>query len=174
MKFRDLPIVATTLVMACVCAAAQLAVATPPSKQSVLRLLDAMGSVKTMTQVLDQTIAVQAEYFAKLRPDIPADVMADLVSEGKKEAKPQELLDLLVPVYQKHFSASEVRALLAFYQSPAGRKLALETPKIATESMQVGQQWGEQIGQRIGERIAQRAAEKGYTLGQEPARQPKQ
>jgi len=100
--------------------------------------------------------------------------MADLVSEAKKEAKPQELLDLLVPIYQKHFSAREVNALLAFYESPAGRKLALETPKIATESMQVGQQWGEQVGQRIGERIAQRAAEKGYTLGESPARQPKQ
>ena len=174
MKLRDLPIIAIAVLVLCVGAAAQSSTIGRPSKQSVLRLLDAMGSVKTMAQVLDQTVTVQAEYLAKMRPDIPAEVMADLVSEGKKEAKPQELLDLLVPIYQKHFSAPEVQALLAFYQSPVGRKLALETPKIATESMQVGQQWGEQVGQRIGERIAQRAAEKGYTLGEAPARQPKQ
>ena len=174
MKFRDLRIVAMTAVLVSVCAAAQAPTTATPSKQSVLRLLDAMGSVKMMADVLDQTVTVQAEYLAKMRPDIPAEVMADLVSEAKKEAKPQELLDLLVPIYQKHFSAREVNALLAFYESPAGRKLALETPKIATESMQVGQQWGEQVGQRIGERIAQRAAEKGYTLGESPARQPKQ
>jgi hypothetical protein len=169
MKFRTVPI-ALFIVVTCSFAAAQSARATAPSKQSVLRLLDAMGSLKTMSEVLDQTVAAQADYLAKMRPDIPAEVMAELVSDAKKQVKPQELLDLLVPIYQKHFSATEVRALLAFYATPAGRKLALETPKIATESMQVGQHWGEQVGERIGERIAQRAAEKGYTLGQTPKR----
>src|SRR5919201_2900565 len=140
MRVRNLPITALMLLIASAGAAAQSRAARP-SRESVLRLLDAMGSVKTMAEVMDQTVSTQADYLAKMRPDIPAEVMADLVSDAKKEIKPQELLDMLVPIYQKHFSASDIQALLAFYDSPVGRKVALEMPRIATESMQVGQQW---------------------------------
>jgi len=60
---------------------------------------------------------------------------------------------MLVPVYQKHLSESDLKNVIAFYQSPAGKKFAEQTPIITTESMQVGQQWGLKIAQQFMEKI---------------------
>ncbi|NEW84922.1 MAG: DUF2059 domain-containing protein, partial [Mariniphaga sp.] len=48
----------------------------------------------------------------------------------------------LIPVYKKHFTQDDVKAIIAFYESPAGNKLAEKTPLIAVEAMQSSQAWG--------------------------------
>ncbi|GAA5164061.1 DUF2059 domain-containing protein [Viridibacterium curvum] len=53
-----------------------------------------------------------------------------------------ELVDRMVEVYHKHFSAAEVRELLAFYTSPLGKRVSAVTPQIAQESLALGQEWG--------------------------------
>ena len=53
-----------------------------------------------------------------------------------------ELNKQLIPVYKKHFTQDEVQAIIAFYESPTGKKLAEKTPLIAGESMQSAQAWG--------------------------------
>ncbi|MCX6219801.1 MAG: DUF2059 domain-containing protein [Bacteroidia bacterium] len=48
---------------------------------------------------------------------------------------------LLIPVYKKHFTQEEVKAIVAFYETPAGKKLAEKTPMVTMESMQLSQTW---------------------------------
>jgi hypothetical protein len=47
-----------------------------------------------------------------------------------------EMLDAMVPVYQKHFTKGDVDALVAFYSGPTGQKLLNEMPAIMGEAMQ--------------------------------------
>jgi len=47
-----------------------------------------------------------------------------------------EMIDALVPIYQRHFSKADLDAILAFYTSPVGQKMQNENPAIAQESMQ--------------------------------------
>ncbi|MFA6448073.1 MAG: DUF2059 domain-containing protein [bacterium] len=42
---------------------------------------------------------------------------------------------IYVPIYAKHFSDDDIKAMIAFYDSPVGKKLVAESPAIATESM---------------------------------------
>ena len=51
------------------------------------------------------------------------------------------LIKQLIPIYKKHFTKEEVKAIVAFYESPIGKKLASQTPLISVESMQVSQNW---------------------------------
>ena len=60
----------------------------------------------------------------------------------------QEILNMAVPLYDKHFSAEEVKSLLQFYQSPVGQKLAAETPALAGELSALAQKWGEDQGRK--------------------------
>jgi uncharacterized protein len=48
---------------------------------------------------------------------------------------------------------------LAFYESPAGKKISDVTPNITTEAIQVGQNWGASIVSKIQAKMK----EKGYT-----------
>ena len=67
-----------------------------------------------------------------------------------KESFPN-LINQLSPVYQKHLSEEDLKTIIAFYNSEAGKKFAEKTPLIAQESMVVGQQWGIELGQKIQE-----------------------
>ena len=62
---------------------------------------------------------------------------------------PNELIDLLVPVYARHFDEEELDGLLGFYRSPLGQKLLGEMPAISAESMAVGQTYAREKAQQL-------------------------
>jgi hypothetical protein len=46
-----------------------------------------------------------------------------------------EMLSDMIPVYQRHFTKSEIDALTVFYSSPAGQKFLHEMPAVTAETM---------------------------------------
>src|SRR5439155_13694987 len=46
-----------------------------------------------------------------------------------------EMMDAMVPTYQKHFTRGELDALTAFYSSPTGQKILREMPAIMSEAI---------------------------------------
>lgn len=109
------------------------------SEQSIKQLIVETGAAEMGTMVFDQLLA-------QLKGAGATDAQ---IAEVKKEFNVDQLVDLLVPVYQKQFTEEDVKAFLAFYQSPAGKKLVEKQPAIMQESMMIGQQWGMGIAQKI-------------------------
>ena len=66
-----------------------------------------------------------------------------------KKIKTEDLVDMLVPIYDRHLTHSEVVSLIEFFGSPVGKKLISIQPSVMKESMQAGQQWGEKIGNEV-------------------------
>jgi hypothetical protein len=60
-----------------------------------------------------------------------------------------DLLFACIPAYDKYYTQSEIRQLIAFYESPIGRKMVEVAPLLAQETMIIGQKWGEKLGQDI-------------------------
>jgi uncharacterized protein len=52
----------------------------------------------------------------------------------------QEMIDAIIPIYQKHLTRQDLQGIIAFYSSPAGQKLQKEQPAMMAEGMQAGQQ----------------------------------
>jgi len=78
--------------------------------------------------------------FKSIKPGVTEEQWATV----KKEVFDVEVAELnkqLIPVYKKHFTQDEVKAIIAFYESPAGKKLAEKAPLIAVELMQNSQAW---------------------------------
>ena len=85
-------------------------------------------------------------------PRIPA-VFWDRFAERGRTRR-GEFVELLVPVYDQRFSPAELRDLLAFYQSPLGRRLLEVQPDLTRDAMLAGQKWGMQLGAEIGQELA--------------------
>ena len=47
-----------------------------------------------------------------------------------------EIMEDMIPVYQKHLTKGDVDAMIAFYSSPTGKKLLRDMPAISAEGMQ--------------------------------------
>ena len=46
------------------------------------------------------------------------------------------ILDDMIPIYQRHFSKTDIDDMSTFYASPTGQKMMREMPALTSESMQ--------------------------------------
>lgn len=109
------------------------------SEQSIKELISVTGAADMGKMMLDNILG-------QLKQTGATDAQ---IAEIKKEFNTEELMASLVPIYQKQFTEEDVKAFLAFYQSPAGKKMVEKQPVIMQESMVVGQQWGMKVGQKV-------------------------
>ena len=98
--------------------------------------------------------------FKAQQPDASDKVMADM-EKVLNEFSMSKLIDRLVPVYQKHLTEKDLKGIIAFYESPAGKNYAAKVPAIMQESMAAGQQWGAEVGAEMVRRL--QAEEKSST-----------
>lgn len=57
-----------------------------------------------------------------------------------------QLVDLIIPIYDKYYSDDEIKSLIQLYKSPLGKKMLTVLPKVMAESQAAGQAWGQQLG----------------------------
>jgi hypothetical protein len=115
----------------------------PATKEDVQRYLDVMHShdmMKQMVEAMSKPLhrMVHEDYMKnkdKLPPDFEArmDKMMDDLLNGMPF---DEMMQAMVPTYQKHFTKGELNALAGFYGSPTGQKILRELPAIMSEAME--------------------------------------
>jgi hypothetical protein len=119
-------------------------------RADIRRVLEMSGAGKVGVQIMAQMIV----QFQKAFPNVPQSFWNDFL----KGVNADELNDLAIESYDKHFTHDDIRQLIEFYNSPIGRKMTAELPSISKECMAAGQKWG----RARGEEIMQRLREKGY------------
>jgi hypothetical protein len=114
------------------------------SKEDVKKLFDVMASREQMQQMLQQVFSqmrsLSHEQIKQRHPDISQEEIARmdrLSTDFIKKFPVDDMLNDLMPIYQKHFTKSEIDALIAFYSSPTGQKFLHEMPAVTAEAMQV-------------------------------------
>lgn len=116
-----------------------------PDKAEVVKFLDAMHARSQMVQTLEQMakqMRLGAEQgFKEKVPDATPEQLAkvDKMFDSIFKSLPvDEMMDAIVPIYQKHLTRADLAAITAFYESPAGQKILKEMPAIMSEAMQAG------------------------------------
>ncbi|MGA7956700.1 MAG: DUF2059 domain-containing protein, partial [Xanthobacteraceae bacterium] len=71
------------------------------------------------------------------------------IEEKKLAPRVSELVDATARMYAQHFTEAELKQLLAFYQSPVGKKALVEEPKVLDESMAYAGTWGDNLSQEV-------------------------
>nr|WP_276901172.1 DUF2059 domain-containing protein [Pedobacter kyonggii] len=122
-------------------------------KSSLTKLIQVSGSEAAYKGILDQMVFM----FKQQQSNVPKEFWDEFTIEVNKNAIDQ-LVNLVLPIYQKHLTEADLLGVIAFYETPAGKKFAEKTPLITQESMLAGQEWGKQIGQKVVDRLK----EKGY------------
>jgi|SRR5688572_17999836 len=126
-------------------ARAQVARPTGPKADDIRKLLVMTGSAQLGAQVMAQLM----QSMKKAMPNVPERFWADF----QKEVRTDELIDLIVPVYDRHLSHDDVKALIKFYETPSGKKFVSVLPQITQESMAAGENWGRGLAERVISRL---------------------
>src|SRR5205814_8498769 len=116
----------------------------PATRQDVLRLFKVMHINDQMRSVMDamtkQQSALVHETMKKRYRQMTEERLEQfdaMMEEGIKDFPVDAIIDDLIPVYQKHLTRTDVRAMNIFYSSPTGQKLLREMPEMTSESMQL-------------------------------------
>lgn len=116
----------------------------------IKELMYATGSDKMAMQVMNQMV----ESFKSSTPSVPEEFWQKFQAKSKGD----DFVDLIAPVYAKHFTHDEIISLRNFYKTPLGQKVIATMPAVMQESMALGGAWG----QKLGEEIIQEMAAAGY------------
>src|SRR5436309_84138 len=110
-------------------------------QKDIRKLLKITGSGELGTQVMSQMVGSMK----KAMPQVPDKFWGDFM----KEVRTDELIDLIVPVYDRNLAQEDIKELIRFYESPTGKKFVSVLPKITQESMVVGEKWGRELAERV-------------------------
>jgi hypothetical protein len=69
-----------------------------------------------------------------------------------------------VEIYHRHLDDKEIRGLIAFYETPLGKKLIEVTPAISQESVAAGMAWGQRMAPILNQRITDRLKKEGINI----------
>jgi hypothetical protein len=115
----------------------------PATREDIILYLRTMHShdmLRKMMEVQSQSMqTLMHDQLLQEKGSIPADfdarmkkAMADLV-----EGMPiDDVIQAMIPAYQKHFTRGDIQAMNTFYSSPVGQKVLGELPVVTQEGMQ--------------------------------------
>jgi hypothetical protein len=138
-------VVVLAVVMTTGYAARAEAAADDAKRADIRKLLELTGSGKMGVMVIQNMLG----QFKKSMPDVPQKFWDDFINE----CKPDELIELCIPAYEKNLSHEDIKAAIVFYQSKPGKRVLAAQPQIMQESMKAGQEWGRALAQKVMDKL---------------------
>ena len=99
--------------------------------------IKAQGQFETFNATIDQMTSMMG---VTLNEDEKVEFTNDVMSS---------LIEMLVPVYQKHFTEQDLKDAIDLFKTPIGKKISEKSPIIAQESMQASMQWGMELSTKL-------------------------
>ena len=109
-------------------------------------LMTAMGQ----DEIMERTIARMSETFEKM--GLPPAFGEKFVARFDAD----HVIEMQGDVFAEHLEESTVDAMLVFYASEEGQKLAAALPDITLETLEKGEAYGREIGEEVGREIGGR------------------
>ena len=154
------------LVFPMVSAAQQSASDSPATRDDVEKYLEVTHARTMMKQIMDvmtkQVHQMVHDQISKDLDKLPPDFetrMNKITDDMLKTFPVDEMLDAMIPVYQKHWTKGDVDAMVAFYSTPTGQKILRELPTTMAEAMQAMQSIMQKRMSGMMERVQQQIAQ---------------
>jgi hypothetical protein len=126
-------VVSSLLVVATASRAIPPGEADPTLHADIVKLMELTGSADLGKEMASLVADAALESFKGLHPQLPTraylvahDVLQSEYARGFSE--PEGFLATVIPIYEKHFSHAEIKALIAFYEPTWDARTSLSSP----------------------------------------------
>ena len=146
--------IALFLALGLVCSFTQADEISTAKENDIRTLLDQTGADKIGIQLGTSLLPMISQGIQQKYPQVTQNTLNKINAEisnifiEKANAK-GGLVDIIVPIYAKHYTQEEIKELIKFYKTDLGKKTIEIMPVIMTESMVAGQKWGQGLGPQI-------------------------
>ena len=141
----------------------------PAKRADIEKLMRITGPPDVTKQIANFFIRQMSQSLKASRPDLPAKTYRILSEEINRVIEEQMttkggFLDMVIPIYAKHFSHKDIRGLLKFYQTDLGKNTIKIWPLILQESLALAQDWSKSLGPLIKINVNKRFKKEGIDL----------
>ena len=75
-----------------------------------------------------------------------------------------QLTDEIATLYATRFTDAELKQILVFYQSPVGKKLLAQQPRVIDDSMKFAQTWANKLSDEVVAKMRDELKKRGHAL----------
>lgn len=122
---------------------------TPSKLAAAKNLVAATGAADAMVAAIRANLPAQKQAM----PQVPAEFWTRFETEMVREAP--AFTDSIAVIYANVFSEPELHQMLAFFNSPIGRRMVELQPGLIAECTAAGQRWGARVGERVAKELMQ-------------------
>jgi len=169
MTFRSLNrfalVAALALAWVAFAGAARAQAPSPAALAAAKELVTLKGGGAMFEPLIPGVIESAKGRFLPTHPNL-AGPLNEVAAQLHKEYGPKrnELIDIVAKTYAKHFTEAELKDIVAFYRTPAGKKMVAQEPNAINESLKEAQDWANQFSDVVLERFRTEMQKKGFRL----------
>jgi len=154
----------------------QIDAVTKQDVEDLMQLTGARDRLPLVYSVMASQFAANfADGYRQQHPNAnPAEVQkatadaTEVIQTIFKAIPTDELLDAMVPIYQKYLTHSDIQAINEFYGSPTGRKLLKDSTAMTVEAMQAAQSVVKKHMPEVQAQLEKAAADKSTSKSAQP------
>jgi len=138
----------------------------PEKRAEIVKLLRAMNTGAMINSIMpaysDTIVQDLRDQGIKVTPGL-SEMIAHATTKVMK-ANTRPFMEKIVGIYDATYSEAEIAELLAFYNSPTGKKTVTAMPEIMQKSQALGMRWGEALTPKIQQELKQAIADRRKKL----------
>ncbi len=138
---------------------------TPSQLAAARALVIASGMARSFTVIIPQFVNQIGGSLTETRPELTEDlkaVFAALAPEFIKQA--DEMTDIAAQIFAKHMSEADLKAAVAFFNSPSGKQYVAAQPPILTDIVTAMQGWQGKVSTNMMARVREEMKKKGHDI----------
>ncbi len=138
---------------------------TPAALRLAGEIVKVTGALELFSPIVPGVVEQSRQFFVQQNPMITTDVN-EVAAQIRKdyEARISEVNTKVTEIYASNLTEQELKDILAFYTSPAGKKFLVAQPKIVDESLKFGQEWANSLSDEVIGKMREGLKKKGHKL----------
>src|SRR5262249_15888509 len=137
----------------------------PGALAAAKELMTLKGAAAMFNPLIPGVIESAKNTFVPTNPNLVGQ-LNEVAAQFQKEYEPKraELADLVAKIYAERFSEQELKDIVAFYKTPAGKKMLTQEPVAIKQSLDAAQSWANEFSDTVLTRFRTEMAKKGHKL----------
>ena len=128
-------------------------------------LITATGATAVFSPLIAGVVEQSKLLFLQQDPGLAKD-LNEISAQIRTDLAPRfsELTNEVATLYATNFSEEELKAILAFYQSPVGKKLLVTQPRLIDSSMKFAGDWANKLSGEVTTKMRAELKKRGHAL----------
>ena len=137
----------------------------PAAMASAKELITITGTTTLFSPLIAGVVEQAKVLYLQQNPGLAKD-LNEIATQIRADLQPRfsELTDEVARLYAANFTEQELKDILAFYKTTAGKKLLAEQPKIVDTSMKFAQDWATKLSDQVIGKMRDELKKRGHAL----------